>query len=102
MIIYEFIFIGLVLVAVIVGITVCGKPLAVGYAEKMKISGEADSEETRRLKDKVAFLESQVEDLRTQLQSVQESVEFALELKESRADSNAEPMGRHERSKNRP
>jgi hypothetical protein len=72
-------------VVIVVGIRAIAAPLSNAYAEKMKYRyRELGSESETELRNKVAYLESELLAVKQQLLEVQQSVEFVIKQNETR------------------
>ncbi|MBX9724568.1 MAG: hypothetical protein K2X81_24395 [Candidatus Obscuribacterales bacterium] len=97
MIIYEIAIAVLFLVVLIVGINVCGKPIATGYGEKIKNRyKEIGSAEGDKLWDKISSLDAEVQELKRELVRVNELLEFTTNLAQSNSDNKVELFSRSE------
>jgi hypothetical protein len=75
-------------VVAVMGIRHIAKPITEAYAEKVKFGyRELGSQSEKELKEKVSALEDEIMNLKQQVKSLQESVDFAIEQKQSVGDS---------------
>lgn len=84
MIAFEVMFVMALAIVAVVTIAAVGRPLAEAYAERQKaLCRELDSKEAALFKRRIAQLEQQLAELRTQVKQIQETSEFTVKLIES-------------------
>ena len=76
-------FLMIVGVVAIVTVAAVGRPLAEAYSEKQKAKyRELGSDAEDKLKQRVAFLESEIDELKRQLHQIQETNDFTIKMLE--------------------
>lgn len=84
MIAFEFAFIFLASLVLIVSIAAVGRPLAEAYAEKLKTKyREIGSQEAQNLKNRLNLLEGEILELKSHLKILQDNNEYVSKIIES-------------------
>jgi|SRR6516164_6895472 hypothetical protein len=83
MIAVEVLIVIFVVTVVLVGIAKIGAPIADAFAERLKLKfQELEPSEERQLKARIETLEEEIRNLKRQVSSMQESVEFAVKMQQ--------------------
>lgn len=91
MIAFEIMFLIMASLVAIVTIAAVGRPLAEAYSEKLKQRyKELGPEQERQLTARIASLEEEVRELKSQIKGITDSTEFAVKMIESRSEGKSD------------